>query len=165
MKKINILLIKMLIVFYSSGSTAHQKIKIDLVHVDKSERKMHLIQSSKIVKSYDIALGRNPKGHKIQEGDKRTPEGRYFLNWINEKSNYYRSIQINYPNKKDINYAKMKGVNPGGFIMIHGQKNGYGTYNSKKKYDWTSGCIAISNQEIDEFLSLVKIGTPIEIYW
>lgn len=147
-------------------NATEQALIIDLVKIDKSSRKMYLIQEYRIMKQYNISLGLTPKGHKKQQGDKRTPEGRYILDMINEQSSYYRSIRINYPNTSDISHAKQRGVNPGGQIMIHGQKNGKSPYPSyKQKNDWTNGCIAISNQEIDEFLRLVKIGTPIDIQW
>ncbi|WP_438590711.1 L,D-transpeptidase family protein [Grimontia sedimenti] len=140
--------------------------KVDLVKVDKSARKMYLIQGNKIVRWYSISLGANPKGHKLREGDKRTPEGRYFLDLINEQSSFYRSIRINYPNETDSKRAEKLGFSPGGQIMIHGQKNGNGPHPSiKRGKDWTDGCIAIDNEEMDEFLSLVKVGTPIDIEW
>lgn len=149
-----------------SINTMAHPLMIDLVKIDKSSRKMFLIQEDKIVKQYNIALSSIPYGHKEQKGDKRTPEGSYTLDSINEQSNYYRAIHINYPNNTDIAQAKTRGVSPGGQIMIHGQKNGKSPYPSyKRKEDWTNGCIAISNQEIDEFLHLVKIGTPINIQW
>lgn len=125
---------------------------------------MHLIQHDRIIRTYKIALGGNPKGHKQYEGDKRTPEGRYILDFVNENSRYYRSVHINYPNKEDIANAKKSGKSPGGQIMIHGQKNGTNPYRYKRK-DWTNGCIAMTDTEIDEFLLFVKIGTPIDIRW
>ncbi|WP_155858978.1 L,D-transpeptidase family protein [Enterovibrio calviensis] len=141
-------------------------VDIDLVKVDKSARKMYLIQGDRILKSYSIALGANPKGHKLREGDKRTPEGQYTLDYLNEESGFYRSIRINYPNDRDIKRAKLLGVDPGGQIMIHGQKNGNGPHPSENRgEDWTDGCIAIANEEMDEFLRMVKLGTPIDIEW
>lgn len=139
---------------------------VDLVTVDKSARKMHLLDNGKVVKTYTIALGDNPKGHKQQEGDEKTPEGRYVLDYINEQSGYYRSMHISYPNAQDKKAAKARGVSPGGFIMIHGQKNGWEKFAAvTQKMDWTDGCIALTNPEMDEFLALVKIGTPIHIEW
>lgn len=138
--------------------------KVDKVVVIKSERKMHLIQKGKIVRSYTIALGDNPVGHKQQEGDERTPEGNYALDWRNSKSTCYKSIHISYPDKKDIERAQKRGVSPGGNIMIHG------LHNSLKKMgrfhhldDWTDGCIAVTNEEMDEIWEVVKYGTKIEI--
>lgn len=163
----NPILTTFLTFFFSVAINAtEQTLLIDLVKIDKSSRKMYLIQEHKIIKQYNISLGSTPKGHKEQKGDQRTPEGVYTLDLINEHSSYYRSIRINYPNTKDIWWAKRLGVNPGGQIMIHGQKNGKAPYPAyKRRNDWTNGCIAISNQEIDEFLRLVKIGTPIDIQW
>ncbi|OEE59498.1 hypothetical protein A1OS_03775 [Enterovibrio norvegicus] len=140
--------------------------KVDLVKIDKSKRKMFLLKGEEVVASYGIALGANPKGHKLREGDKRTPEGRYTLDLINERSRFYRSIRINYPSKDDLARAELLGFPPGGQIMIHGQKNGNGPHPSLNRgKDWTDGCVAISNKEMDEFLALVNIGTPIEIEW
>ena len=120
----------------------------------------------KVVKRYTIALGGNPKGHKKREGDEKTPEGTYTLGYINEQSKYYRSMHISYPNKNDLSNAKVRGVSAGGFIMIHGQKNFLSDFPEFKiLLDWTNGCIALSNVEMDEFLSLVPTGTPISIAW
>lgn len=139
---------------------------VDLVKVDKSERKMYLIENGATLKEYSISLGGNPKGHKEQEGDQKTPEGEYVLDYVNEESSYYRSMHISYPNQMDKQYAESKGVSPGGFIMVHGQKNGFGWLSSfTQTMDWTDGCIAITNKEMDEFLSLVDVGTAIVIEW
>ena len=139
---------------------------IDLVKVDKSERKMYLLSKNKVIKEYRIALGDAPKGHKNQEGDERTPEGLYTLDYKKEDSAYYRSMHISYPNQTDREKAKKLGVSPGGFIMIHGQKEEPGRLSSySKRYDWTDGCIAISNDEMDEFMHLVSTGTSIHIEW
>lgn len=140
--------------------------KVNLVRVIKSERKMLLIESGKILKEYHIALGANPSGHKQQEGDERTPEGRYTLDYINEQSSYHRSMHLSYPNANDRANAKQKGVSPGGDIMIHGQPNGFGAMaNLTQLTDWTNGCIALTNSEMDEFLKLVAVGTTIEVVW
>ncbi|WP_018691771.1 L,D-transpeptidase family protein [Algicola sagamiensis] len=140
--------------------------QVNLVKVDKSERKMYLLESGKVLRTYHITLGENPKGHKQQEGDEKTPEGTYTLDYKKEDSAYYRSMHISYPNKQDRLAAKKRGVSPGGFIMIHGQKNGFGYLASvTQKYDWTDGCIAITNEEMDEFMALVEVGTKIQIEW
>ena len=139
---------------------------IDLVKVDKSENKMYLYNGDTIVKEYNVAFGENPKGHKQQEGDEKTPEGIYTLDYIKEDSSFYRAMHISYPNAKDKEHAKKLGVSPGGFIMVHGQKNGFGwlAYLTQR-FNWTNGCIALTNSEMDEFLSLVKVGTKIQIEW
>lgn len=139
---------------------------VDLVRIDKSERKMYLLDQGEIVKSYRIALGRNPKGHKLQEGDQRTPEGTYTLDYKKEDSSFYRSMHINYPNEVDIANAQGRGVSPGNLIMVHGQPNGRGWLAAKTQLrNWTQGCIALSNPQMDEFMALVQVGTPIQIEW
>lgn len=163
---INTLILTLLLCigFTANGLATEQH--VDLVKVDKSARKMYLIQGDRIVRWYHISLGANPKGHKLREGDQRTPEGRYLLDFINEKSRFYRSIRINYPNENDVKRAQKLGVNPGGQIMIHGQKdNNDSLPGSGRSKDWTDGCIAIANEEMDELLRLVKLGTPIDIEW
>ena len=138
--------------------------KVDLVRVEKSQRQLQLIGGEKILRSYSIALGGHPVGHKHQEGDERTPEGRYVLDWRNPNSVAYRSIHISYPNVDDAAAAKARGVDPGGFIMIHGQPNGFGRLGwLLQMVDWTDGCIAVTNSDMDEIWTMVADGTPIEI--
>ncbi|WP_028876990.1 L,D-transpeptidase family protein [Teredinibacter turnerae] len=140
--------------------------EIDLVKVDKSENKMYLMEEGKVIKQYHVAFGANPKGHKKQEGDERTPEGMYVLDYKREDSSFYRAMHISYPNEKNIADAKKKGVSPGGFIMVHGQRNWFGWLSFiTQRFNWTNGCIALSNSEIDEFMEMVKVGTPISIEW
>jgi len=139
---------------------------IDLVKVDKSENLMYLLEGNKVVKAYHVAFGANPKGHKQQEGDEKTPEGKYTLDYKKEDSSFYRAMHISYPNAQDKANAKRQGVSPGGFIMVHGQPNWLGWLSLiTQKYNWTNGCIALTNPEMDEFLDLVKVGTPIQIEW
>lgn len=139
-------------------------IVIDKVFVDKSARTLQLLSDDKVIKSYHIALGGNPVGHKQQQGDKRTPTGSYILDYKNEKSKFYRSIHISYPNAADKARAKSRGVNPGGDIMIHGQKNGFGHLAAvNQQRDWTDGCIAVTDDEMDEIMAAVKLGTSIDI--
>lgn len=138
--------------------------KVDLVRVEKSGRRMQLLSGEAVVKEYKIALGARPVGHKRWEGDERTPEGRYVLDWRNPKSMAYKSIHISYPNMQDMAAAKSVGVSPGGAIMIHGAANGYGWWGwVLQLIDWTDGCIAVTNQEMDEIWTLVQDGTPIVI--
>jgi|TARA_R110002094_G_scaffold86440_1_gene90264 murein L,D-transpeptidase YafK len=140
--------------------------EMDRVLVDKSQRKMFLYKENQIVRQYTIALGGIPKGHKQQEGDQKTPEGVYVLDYVNENSAFHRSMHINYPNAMDRQAAAERGVDPGGMIMVHGQRNGAGIFSGLMQlFDWTDGCIALSNSEMDEFLSLVPVGTEIEIRW
>ncbi|PHS62402.1 MAG: hypothetical protein COB09_15095 [Thalassobium sp.] len=139
---------------------------VDLVTVDKSERKMYLLSGGKIVKEYRVALGANPQGHKQQEGDERTPEGDYTLDYKKEDSAFYRAMHVSYPNAVDVAAAKKQGVSPGGFIMVHGQRNGLGWLAPLAQYfNWTNGCIALTDAEMDEFMTLVRVGTPIRIEW
>lgn len=140
--------------------------EIDLVMVDKSENKMYLLESDRIIKEYHVVFGANPKGHKVQEGDEKTPEGTYTLDYKKEDSSFYRAMHISYPNSLDLERAKKKGVSAGGFIMIHGQRNRLGWLSMiTQKFNWTNGCIALTNAEMDEFMSLVNIGTTIRIEW
>lgn len=142
------------------------KADIDLVRVDKSERKMYLLSGTQVVKQYDISLGAKPLGHKKQEGDEKTPEGTYFLDYKKEDSSFYRAMHISYPNKADKKEASENGVSPGGLIMVHGQKNGFGWLAPiMQNFNWTNGCIALTNSEMDEFMSLIEEGTKIKIEW
>lgn len=125
---------------------------------------MDLFVGGNVVRSYPVALGRNPVGHKLREGDARTPEGRYFLDWRNTRSGYYRAIHISYPDASDRAAAAARGEDPGGDIMIHGQRNGFGWFAPLLQMtDWTLGCIAVTNQHMAEIWDLVDNGTPIEI--
>jgi murein L,D-transpeptidase YafK len=136
----------------------------DYLLVKKSERKLYLMQDEKPFRQYKIALGENPIGPKQRSGDSRTPEGRYVLDWRMESPKYYKSIHISYPNDQDIQSAKQRGVDPGDMIMIHGLPTGRDWRGlSIQDVDWTSGCIAVTNAEIDEIWRYVKDGTPIEI--
>lgn len=136
----------------------------DLIVVMKSKRIMFLMNEGKILKAYKIALGKSPVGKKTIQGDGKTPEGRYFLIDRNPNSSFYKSLRISYPNDRDIENAKKIGLNPGGDIVIHGlsKKVEYlGKYHIIE--DWTEGCIAVTNEEMDEIWRLVPDGTPIEI--
>ncbi|MFA0439885.1 hypothetical protein BCU70_01210 [Vibrio sp. 10N.286.49.C2] len=139
---------------------------IDRVEVKKSTRRMFLMAGDTVIKEYRISLGPNPRGHKVQEGDNRTPEGKYYLDFVMNDSSFYRSMHISYPNLRDKRNAKDLGVSAGGNIKIHGLKNGYTKPEQFiQSFDWTNGCIAITNTEMDELITLVKIGTPIYIRW
>ena len=141
--------------------------KADRVLVKKTERKLVLLKDGEIFRDYDIALGDNPMGHKQFEGDERTPEGSYTLDWRNSNSKFYRSIHISYPNQQDKQFAMEQGRSPGGMIMIHGQPNKSTDPVSAwilDQMDWTDGCIAVKNEEMDEIWAAIDNGTPIEIY-
>lgn len=137
---------------------------VDLVVVEKSKNQMHLMKKGKAVRTYHVALGGNPVGHKVQEGDMRTPEGRYLLNFKNTKSKFYKSINIDYPNDRDIARARARGVDPGDDIVLHGFPNELGNVRGPvEPLNWTEGCIAVRNDEMDEIWELVALDTPIEI--
>ena len=138
---------------------------VDYVLVKKRERKLYLYSEDQIIKSYKIGLGKQPDGQKQEEGDSRTPEGLYTLDWRNPNSKFFRSIHVSYPNVVQTRTAKEAGINPGGAIMIHGQPNDWSeriklTFSSQ---DWTEGCIALENQDMIEVWDLVRDGTPIKI--
>ena len=138
--------------------------RADLVVVDKSTMRLYLMRQGKPFREYAIALGAHPRGHKQQQGDERTPEGRYILDYKNSHSRFYKSIHISYPNARDRARARARGVNPGGDIMIHGQKNGLQWLGPVTQlFNWTDGCIAVSNRAMDEIWAAVPVGTPILI--
>lgn len=161
-KRIRPICIFLLIIALTTSAFATDT--VDLVIVRKTERKMSLMSDGAVIKTYDISLGGSPKGHKIQQGDSRTPEGRYIIDYRNPNSRYHLSLHISYPDAEDRRRAKRKGVDPGGMIMIHGLPNNW-TWETAplKASDWTDGCIAVTNREIEEIWALVKDGTPIVI--
>jgi murein L,D-transpeptidase YafK len=125
---------------------------------------MELLAKGQVLRSYAIALGGNPLGHKQQQGDERTPEGRYVLDWRNANSCCMRSLHISYPNEADKAAASQLGVSPGGQIMIHGHVNGFGWWGWLiQLFDWTNGCIAVNDTDMLEIWGMVDAGTPIEI--
>jgi murein L,D-transpeptidase YafK len=137
---------------------------IDLIVVDKSRRVMTLWTGKTPFKTYRIGLGGNPVGHKQQEGDSRTPEGWYTIDGKNPNSQFHLSLRISYPNKKDIAAARRRGVSPGGWIMIHGTPDSLAVLQTVGVMrDWTLGCIAVTNPEIEEIYKVVRIGTRILI--
>ena len=136
----------------------------DRVVVSKAERKLQLLRNGEVLRTYKVVLGLRPEGHKEYEGDFRTPEGLYHLSRRNPNSEYFLSIQIDYPNDRDIARARRQGVRPGGAIMIHGQPN---VPRKPRDYytnvDWTEGCIAVSNSDMVEIWLMTPLDTPIEI--
>ena len=134
----------------------------DFVLVDKSDRVLTLFADGKPYRNYTgLQLGDAPDGHKQFQGDERTPEGRYVIDYGNPQSSYYLSLHISYPNADDRAFAATHGRSPGGAIFIHGQPNWLES--GRLSGDWTDGCIALSNDEIEELWNLVPDGTPIEI--
>lgn len=143
---------------------AEVSVRPNLVVVKKSQRKLYLMIDDKILKSYDISLGRVPLGRKVREGDLRTPEGSYTLDWKHPNSRFYRAFHISYPNEADSAQAHKRGFSPGGDIMLHGLPNTIGplVYRVKGR-DWTQGCIAVSNEVMDEIWETVAVNTRIDI--
>ena len=137
---------------------------VDRVVVYKQERRLVLLSQGKEFRSYRVALGGGPKGPKTRQGDHRTPEGLYVLDSRNSTSHFYKAFHISYPNSKEIVSARRLGLNPGGEIMLHGLPKEYAFVGKAHSLrDWTDGCIAVSNEEMDEIWKLVHVGTPIEI--
>lgn len=152
-----------LAVFLFCG-VAYSDQKADSVLVIKSESRLYLLHQGNELGSFGAAFGANPEGHKQQQGDERTPEGHYMLDYKNPNSKYYKSIHISYPNARDRENARKRGVDPGGDTMIHGQLNGYGGLSTfVQLFNWTDGCIALSDQDMDVVWEAVNPGTPIEI--
>jgi len=138
--------------------------KADSVLVEKAERRLSLIRDGEPYQSYRISLGGEPVGHKQREGDLRTPEGYYVLDWRNPNSCCYKSLHVSYPNGEDRRVAAERGDDPGGLIMIHGQVNGWGWIGWLAPYLYrTEGCIAVRNTAMEEIWNAVDDGTPIEI--
>ncbi len=136
----------------------------DRIVIDKAVRKLTLFSGIDTIRTYSVALGGQPAGPKQCRGDKRTPEGQYNIDSRNSKSRYHRSLHISYPNAADQEAAREQGCNPGGDIMIHGLPNWLAwTGKSHSSFDWTLGCIAVTNEEIEEIWDLVPDGIPVEI--
>lgn len=143
---------------------SNAEVVADKVIVSKTESKLFLKKNGLVIKEFHVVFGAEPKGHKQQVGDEKTPEGSYILDYKKENSSFYKAIHISYPNEQDKKRAKEAGVDPGGQIMIHGQKNKLGWLSwVSQRFNWTNGCIAVTNEEMDEIWKKVKVGTPIEI--
>ena len=138
--------------------------KAHSVLVEKGERRLSLIRNGNVYRSYRVSLGGEPVGHKEREGDLRTPEGRYVLDWRNPESCCYKSLHVSYPGDDDKRIAAERGNDPGGLIMVHGQENGWGWLGWINQFrDWTHGCIAVRNAAMEEIWNAVDDHTPIEI--
>ncbi len=133
---------------------------VTLIEVRKEDRRMFLYNNQRVLKDYRIALGQNPIGHKQFEGDSKTPEGLYYSDRRNPTSNFHLSIGISYPNPTDRAFARAQGKSPGGDIFIHGRD---GKHLRAGKWDWTDGCIAITDREVEDVYAMVNDGTPIMI--
>ncbi len=133
----------------------------DKVIVLKRDRRLLLMKGDEVLKTYVVSLGGSPLGGKVRQGDRKTPEGDYVLDWHNAHSQYYKSIHISYPNAEDVTRAKKLRVPPGGDVFLHGLPNDF--HGQSGLGDWTNGCIAVTNSDIDEIWRLVPDGTPIQI--
>ena len=157
-----------LVIFLSAWLYSSAEVKssfpIDRVVVYKKDRKLVLLSQGREVRTYKIALGGQPVGPKTQQGDHRTPEGIYILDSRNPNSHYYKAFHISYPNSKDVASARKAKVSPGGDIMLHGLPKEYAWVGKAHiAHDWTDGCIAVTNEEMDELWNLIPVGTEIEI--
>jgi len=145
-------------------TSATTELHADRVVVLKKERTLQLLEHGKVVKTYKVALGGDPVGPKARQGDHKTPEGVYILDFRNAHSQFYKSIHISYPNERERAEARTKGLSPGGDVFVHGLPNGYRYVGAAHRLkDWTDGCVAVTDDEIDEIWRAVPDGTPIEI--
>jgi murein L,D-transpeptidase YafK len=148
----------------TAQSVSQTVLHADHVVVLKRERTLELLTQGKVIKKYKIALGGDPVGAKTRKGDHKTPEGVYVLDFRNRYSRFYKAIHISYPNEHDRAVALQEGVSPGGDVFVHGLPNGFGAIGSAHRLrDWTDGCIAVTNEEIDEIWKAVPDGIQIEI--
>jgi murein L,D-transpeptidase YafK len=137
---------------------------VDRIVVEKSKREMTLMSGGKIVKTYKVALGTEPVGAKRQQGDHKTPEGIYSVDRKVAQSEFHRALHLSYPSAADRERARKMGVSPGGDVEIHGLGAKWGWVGAAHRaHDWTDGCVAVTNEEIDEIWPLVLVGTPVEI--
>jgi murein L,D-transpeptidase YafK len=134
----------------------------DLVMVHKAARRLELYRNGQLLKTYEVSLGRHPIGAKEQQGDGRTPEGEYWLDYRNPKSSFHKALHISYPGSADVASVQSRGVDPGGLIMVHGMRNGLGWLGRfHRAIDWTDGCVAVTDSEMDEIWRTVPDGTRI----
>jgi murein L,D-transpeptidase YafK len=151
------------VVHYTEAQSAKEE-PADRIVIEKAARKLMLYRGQNAIRTYCIALGGQPTGKKQCQGDNRTPEGQYIIDGRNKNSRYHWSLHVSYPNQADRERAKIIGCNPGGDIMIHGLANGYGWIGKlHTAHDWTLGCIAVTDKEIEEIWELVPNGTPVVI--
>ena len=157
-------IITLVVYYFYPEEKLTSDIKIDSIVVYKSKRELIAYSNGQLMKTYKISLGRNPTGDKEFEGDKRTPEGMYFINAKNPKSPWHKNLGISYPDQQDVEVSKKLGKPTGGDVKIHGLGNRLGFIGKFQRwYDWTAGCIALTNEEVDELYNTVAVGTKIEI--
>jgi murein L,D-transpeptidase YafK len=152
-------LVTLLATMSATAGYAQQANYVTRVYVDKSERVLHLMNGERVLRTYNIDLGFAPEGHKRFEGDGRTPEGLYYVTHRNPRSAFHKSLGISYPNARDRARARAAGRSPGGDIYIHGRA----PRNPNPAKDWTLGCLAVTNAQMDEIYRYVAPGTPIYI--
>jgi len=146
--------------------SAGAQLRADRIYVDKSEHRLDVYSGNKVIASFKAGFGVYPVGPKQRQGDRKTPEGKYVLDYKNPNSAYYRSIHISYPNAADRASARERRVDPGGLIMIHGEPNDREIARRIRDYgyrDWTDGCIALSDEDMKSLWDMVKVPVPIEI--
>lgn len=137
--------------------------KADLVVVDKAARTLSLYSNGALIGSYPVSLGRAPVGAKAREGDHRTPEGRYFVDRHKSDSSFHLALHVSYPSVQDSTRAQTAGYSPGGDVMIHGMRNGLGWIGrAHSLVNWTNGCVAVTNAQMDQIFSAVPDRTPID---
>lgn len=161
MRFFRIILVLVMALSVSACATKFRKYRgpeVTSVQVHKADRKMYLLHNERVLRTYDIALGFTPVGHKQFEGDGKTPEGTYFITHKNPDSNYHLSLGVSYPNEFDLAVAEEAGQLPGGDIFIHG-----GPTMKNAAQDWTAGCIALTDRQIEVVYSMIKPNTPIQI--
>ena len=162
--KLSLLVLLSSVSSWAAEATVNPAPKVDRILVLKSDRTLQLLIGGKVFRTYKVALGSQPIGPKEQQGDHKTPEGHYVIASRNHQSNFHLALRMSYPNASDRARAKKLGIKPGGDIMIHGIGNKYGWLGPlHRKTDWTDGCIAVTNSEIEEIWSLVRVGTAVEI--
>lgn len=161
-----ILLVGLSITACASKFKSYNGPEVTAVEVHKAARKMYLLNNGKVIKTYDIKLGGNPVGPKQFEGDLKTPEGTYRITHRNPNSAYHLSLGISYPNAEDRAFAASAGKDPGGDIFIHGgpPRKVNGQPRTVSRRDWTAGCIAVDDHEIEKIYAMIEPGTPISIF-
>lgn len=149
-----------------AGHTAPSAVLLaDRIEVFKNMHQLILYRDGSVLRRYRISIGADPVGPKRQQGDHRTPEGRYVIDFHKRDSAFHLALHISYPNEEDRRQAALRGVSPGGSVMIHGFPNGWpGFALIHRHYDWTDGCIAVTDREIEEIAAAVPDGTPIDIH-
>jgi murein L,D-transpeptidase YafK len=158
------LLLAGMFVVVASRLSAQTEAKVDRIVVEKSKRTLILMSGTKTLKTYRVALGSQPIGAKDRQGDHKTPEGTYSVDAKNPHSQFYKALHISYPNQADRANARKLGVSAGGDVEIHGLGARWGWLGARHRLtDWTDGCIALTNEEIEEIYPLVRIGTTVEI--